>query len=85
MCVEEEPGSPSLAIPAMTTSYTSLITDGEAGLGEALVLELTSVRRRSRCSTLAIAIDVKHNVHVSGNRSAAVVVGSSIPQSAALK
>ena len=38
-----KPGSPALAIPAMTTSYTSLITDAAAELDVVLALELTSV------------------------------------------
>lgn len=38
-----KPGSPSLAIPAMTISYTSLITDGEAELDVVLVSALIAV------------------------------------------
>jgi hypothetical protein len=41
-CAVGEPGSPALAIPAITASYNSLITDAAAGLGEALVLEYAS-------------------------------------------
>ena len=42
MCAVEEPGSLALAIPATTTSYTSLITDGDVGLDAVLVLGLIS-------------------------------------------
>ena len=37
------PGSPALAIPAITTSYTSLITYGEAELDVVLVSALIAV------------------------------------------
>lgn len=38
-----KPGPPSLAIPAMTISYTSLITDAEAELDVVLVSALIAV------------------------------------------
>ena len=40
----EQPGSRALAISAITTSYTSLIMDGEAELGEAVALEYASAQ-----------------------------------------
>ena len=42
MCLVEEPGSPTVAIPAMATSYTSQITDGDAALDAVLVMGLIS-------------------------------------------